>query len=172
MARGRHYLCVNVSCSMRGDWIATRVRISSATGRCPTAPLFAFIQNASIAVTISLNGAYNLPTDGMDNTNVVSGAFVPMICNSGFVNVGGPLNISCVAGSWTPLPNCVPVSGGGTPATTMAPMTGARCPYDSTTFALANGFLSNTTSLVLFPDTSSASGTHGFAFGTAITLYP
>ena len=154
-----------------GDWIETRVRISSATGRCPTAPLFAFIQNASVAVTITLNGAYNLPTDGVDNTNVLSGAFVPMICNSGFVNVGGPLNISCVAGAWTPLPNCVSGSGGGTPTTTMAPTTSGRCPYDATTFTVANGFLSNTTSLLLYTDTSTASGMTRSSSSTTLAPY-
>ena len=103
---------------------------------------------------------YSLPTDGVDNSNVTSGAFLPVTCNSGFMNVGGPLNITCINGVWTPLPNCVPISGGGSGGvtTTLATVTSGRCPYNNATFTIAYAFLSNTSSLLQYPDTSTASG--------------
>ena len=135
-----------------------------ATGRCPTSTLFSFIQNPSIGSTMNFNGSYSLPTDGVDNNSVVSGAYVPMMCNPGFVNNGGPLNITCSNGAWTPFPNCVSAPGSvttlapGGGINTGLPTTSGRCPYNSTTFNIDNGFPSNTSSLLMYPDTGTATG--------------
>lgn len=137
-----------------------------ATGRCPMSQLMNFLQTPATMMSTSPGGNFSLPTDGVNTTNVLSGAFVPMMCNPGFVNVGGPLNITCVNGQWTTLPNCVSSSGGGSGANTMPTMTlppaasGSRCAVNNATFSIANGFISNANNMLIFPDTSTASGRH------------
>jgi hypothetical protein len=123
-----------------------------------------YLQTPSVASSITTSGPMNLITDGVDSNSVISGAFISMVCLSGFVNVGGPLNITCNAGTWSQFPNCVTNTGGGTtssnlPTTTASPgNTGARCPYTPTLFNIANGFLTDTANLILFPDSSTATG--------------
>ena len=172
MEHGRHCPFVRVRFTEKAT-TASCCRIALATGRCPTTPLFAFLQNSTIAATLTSSRNYSLPTDGVDNANVISGAFLPVTCNSGYMNVGGPLNITCINGSWTPLPNCTSTSGGGGVVggtTTMAPGSGGgmmttappstsgQCPYNNNTFNIANGFLANGNNILLYPATLTAAG--------------
>ncbi len=99
-------------------------------GSCPTASLFAFIQNSSIASTMTIAGGYYLPNDGTNNSNALSGAFVSMKCNDGYVQAGGQLNITCVGDTWTTFPTCVSRSGSSSP-----------CVVDkTTTYNITNGY--------------------------------
>lgn len=66
-----------------------------------------------------------------------------MKCKGGYVNAGGPLNITCIDGSWTTFPKCVPYNGNDPVSTTV--YTGAPCPLDLMTFPVENGFITDTT---------------------------
>ena len=112
------------------------------TAVCPTAPLFSFLQNSSVTNTMSVAGTYSLPSDGANSGNVLSGAFVPMACNTGYVLASGQLNITCIGNSWTPLPTCVLNNpNGNNAATTRATNSGAGCLYDEPRMiTLDNGF--------------------------------
>jgi hypothetical protein len=144
-----------------------------ATGRCTTAPVFAFILSPLTAASMTSNGSYYLPTDGTDNTTVISGAFVPMQCLSGYVNIGGPFNITCVGGTWTTLPNCVSNTGSGamTTTTTMGTPASVQCSYDATTFTIANGFPSNTSGVLIYSNPASATGIQSKFTGVQVSFY-
>lgn len=122
------------------------------TGRCQFAQLQNFISTATNIQTTGQSRLQQLPND---QSTVLNGSFIVFSCVSGFVNVGGSLNITCGNnGMWSPFPNCIQSSGGG-PMTTMGPgggiMTtttmpmsgGAGCVFDQATiFTLTNGFTS------------------------------
>ncbi len=107
---------------------------------------------------MSIAGVYSLPNDLTSSASVLSGAFVPMQCNRGYILASGQLNITCVGNAWTPLPTCVLSTGGGSVvATTIAPSGGAACTIDiTTTFNITNGY---PTSLSLsYTSNTSATG--------------
>ncbi|CAF4644759.1 unnamed protein product [Rotaria sp. Silwood1] len=112
--------------------------------KCPTAPVFAFIQSSSISKTMSINGKYNLLTDGIDNSTVLTGAYVPMMCNKGYVHAGGQLNITCTDNAWTTFPTCVAITVHDSLMIASSPASNALpCTIDVTTFNITNGYSSN-----------------------------
>ncbi len=87
---------------------------------------------------MTIAGTYSLPNDPTNSANVLSGAFVPMICNTGYALASGQLNITCVGNAWTPLPTCIMSTG---TLTTMSPGSGSPCAVDiTTTFNITNGY--------------------------------
>lgn len=113
-------------------------------GKCLVSQVFAFIQNTTIMSTMSFNGAYNLPTDGMNSSLVSSGAFVPMVCRSGYVLIAGQLNITCNNDAWTTFPICSPITvSDDMNAGARASNNTIPCILDATTFNLTNGYYSN-----------------------------
>jgi hypothetical protein len=112
-----------------------------------------------------MDGSYSLVTNGIDNTAVLPGSFVLMRCNGSLVNVGGPLNVTCVGNTWTMFPSCMSNTGGGggvittITTTTMAPSNGAPCTVDmSSTVIIANGYISNMG--LTFTTITAATGNH------------
>jgi hypothetical protein len=92
-----------------------------------------------------MNGGYNLPTNGMDTTNVLSGSYMPMQCNTGYIYASGQLNITCVGNAWTTFPLCA-LKTATTSMTNAAISTGngAPCTIDAaTTFNITNGYSSS-----------------------------
>jgi hypothetical protein len=134
------------------------------------APLLTYIQNSSVAATLTLNGAQYLPVDGTNNSNVLSGAYVPTQCNSGYVLMSGQLNITCVGNAWTTFPACAPNSGSGSltannmspgsgspTATNMSPGNGLPCTIDTTTtFNITNGYAASIS--LSYQSTTAATG--------------
>ncbi len=94
---------------------------------------------------MTLAGTYYLPTNGASNGMVLSGAYVPMQCTSGYVLAAGQLNVTCIGNTWTTLPTCVSNTGSGSiTATMMSTINGSVCILDvTTTFNTTNGYLSN-----------------------------
>ncbi|CAF4584957.1 unnamed protein product, partial [Rotaria sp. Silwood2] len=114
------------------------------TGKCPLAPVFDFIQSSSITKTMSIDGKYNLSTNGTDNSTVLTGAYVPMKCNSGYAHVDGQLNITCIDDEWTTFPTCVSVTAHDSVMTGSFQASNALpCTVDATTFNITNGYSSN-----------------------------
>jgi hypothetical protein len=91
------------------------------------------------------DGSYSLPTDGKSNDTVLSGAYVSMKCNNGYMLVGGQLNITCIGDAWTTFPTCVSNTGSGSITTsTISTSNGLPCVVDvTTTFNLTNGYVSS-----------------------------
>ncbi len=92
---------------------------------------------------MTTDGTYYLPTDGSNNGTVLSGAYVLMKCNSGYVLAGGQLNITCIANQWSTFPQCVSntAGGGSITTTTMSTSNGLPCMIDmATTFNITNGY--------------------------------
>ncbi|CAF2679564.1 unnamed protein product [Rotaria sp. Silwood2] len=114
------------------------------TGKCPLAPVFDFIQSSSITKTMSIDGKYNLSTNGTDNSTVLTGAYVPMKCNSGYAHVDGQLNITCIDDEWTMFPTCVSITAHDSVMTGSFQASNALpCTVDATTFNITNGYSSN-----------------------------
>ena len=133
------------------------------TGRCPMASLTQLMSSGTLVPTS--NSQLSQTQD--NTTHVLGGSFMVFTCAAGLTNVGGSLNVTCLAtNAWSTAPNCVSTSGGGggggsivtTTAASQPGGSGGRCPVTSTTFTIANGFISNATNMLIFPDTSSASG--------------
>jgi Sushi repeat (SCR repeat) len=99
-----------------------------------------------------------------NTTVVIGGSYIVVSCLSGFTNMGGSLNITCLSNnSWTYFPNCI-WNGGGvattTTTTTMSPGTGQSCPVSiPATFTIANGYTNDLSSLSLISNTA-ATGNH------------
>lgn len=142
-----HLLVVFLSCS---DLLGT--------GRCPLSALTQLTSSGSVVPT----GAMQLLQTQDNQTHVLGGSFIVLACASGLTNIGGNLNLTCNAdNSWSTPPNCVSATGGGggSVMTTMSPsVPSGRCAVNSGTLNIANGFVSNANNLLIFPDTSSASG--------------
>jgi len=119
-----------------------------------------FLQNSSITTTMSVNGTYNLPTNGMDNTNVLSGSYMPMQCNTGYVYKSGQLNITCIGNAWTTFPTCtLNTTSSSMTNTAVSAGTGSYCTIDSaTTFNITNGYYSG--SSLNYVSTTAATGNH------------
>lgn len=174
-----------VTCQSNGVWTATpvcrckslakitcfdKIRMSAvlvlATSRCSLGAILALVGDSTTAASMTLNGTPNLLPDITDTGNVLSGSFVGMVCNPGFVNIGGPLNITCVGNSWTPFPNCV--RSGGTVTNQPTPMPpivintppvlAGACFYNSSIPNIDNGFSSNSSRLFFDLTTSTATG--------------
>jgi Sushi repeat (SCR repeat) len=103
--------------------------------------------------------------ESVGNTTVVlGGSYIVVSCLSGYTNIGGSLNITCLSNnSWTYFPNCNLNSGSvaitTTTTTTMSPGTGQSCPVSiPATFTIANGYTNNLSSLSLISNTA-ATGT-------------
>lgn len=128
----------------------------SFIGSCPLAPLAAFMQNSTVMNTMTMAGTPNLPNDGTPQGDVLSGGFLPMRCNDGYMLASGQLNITCIGNTWTPLPTCVLRTTGGSMTTNAIPMmNNAPCVVDrSTTFFITNGFPVST-SLTYTSDTAA-----------------
>ena len=122
------------------------------TGRCSLSALTNFLQTAT---GIQSTGQTQLVQTPDDTTVVLSGSFATFMCASGFMNVGGSLNLTCNAdGNWSPLPNCA--MGG---MTTAAPSAGGSlCPYSSALLSIPNGYASSWTGLMLLNSTHALSG--------------
>jgi hypothetical protein len=137
-----------------------------ASGRCQLAQLTNFLGSSQGVQLTADTRLQQLPGD---NTTV----YAVLMCMSGFINTGGSLNVTCnTDGNWSRLPNCVLNSGGVMTTTTMPPSTSGRCPYTTASFTIANGFLSQTNNLLLFPDTSTASGSVMFGCQSGFTIDP
>ncbi|CAF1497655.1 unnamed protein product, partial [Adineta steineri] len=138
-----------LTCFNNGSW--SPLPVCQPINPCPSAPLFTFLQNQSASLT--LNSSYNLPRNETDNNYVVSGAFVPATCRTGYINIAGPLNITCVNGTWTRYPNCIlnisNVSMTSIMTTTAKVSIDAPCPIEVTTFSIENGFLVHSSTLIL-----------------------
>jgi hypothetical protein len=143
VCNGNYYNIIFLNCFYNNIYIFS-------IGKCPTASVMGFVATASVSGEISLDGdrSYSLVGDGTDNgTTVVPGSYVLMKCSSGYVNVGGPLNITCVGDSWSTYPNCILNSGSGsmttTTTTTMPPSSGSGCTWDATSYGtsyITNGY--------------------------------
>ena len=131
------------------------------TGRCPIATVTQLTSTGSIIPT----GSMQLQQTQDNATHVLGGSFIVFACAAGLTNIGGSLNMTCLAtNSWSTPPNCVSSGSGGgsmTTTTTVATggSTGGRCPLITNTLTIANGFISNANSLLIFSDTSSATAT-------------
>ncbi|CAF3900735.1 unnamed protein product [Rotaria magnacalcarata] len=113
-------------------------------GKCPSAPLFAFIQNTTIAQTISINGTYSLVPDATDNNYVSPGSYIPLVCNSGYTLSSGQLNITCIGDAWTTFPTCTMMSASGTMNNNpLLTNNNVPCPFNQTMFTINNGYRSN-----------------------------
>jgi hypothetical protein len=105
-----------------------------------------FLQNSTIASSMSIDGTYNLPANGMDVNSVQSGAYIPMKCNPGYSYAGGQLNITCAGTMWSTFPACLSTSGSAATTamavpSTMPPSTTTPCVVDqATTFNITNGY--------------------------------
>ena len=124
------------------------------------------------AGTLLPTGSSQLLQTQDNTTHVLGGSFMVFTCATGLTNMGGSLNVTCLAtNAWSTAPNCVTSGGGGggsVVTTTQAAISGARCPVTSTSFTIANGFISSATNMLIFPDTSTASGMDQF---TRYVLY-
>ncbi|CAF3561115.1 unnamed protein product [Rotaria sordida] len=113
-------------------------------GKCPMAEVSAFINNPTITKTMTIHGKYNLPTDGIDNSTVLTGAYVPMMCNSGYVHTGGQLNITCIDDAWTTFPTCVSITAHDSHMMASSSIVNTvPCALDHTTFNITNGYSPN-----------------------------
>ncbi|CAF3630460.1 unnamed protein product [Rotaria sordida] len=113
-------------------------------GKCPTAEVSAFINNPTITKTMAIHGKLYLPTDGIDNSTVLTGAYVPMMCNSGYVHTGGQLNITCIDDAWTTFPTCVSITAHDSHMMASSSIVNTvPCALDHTTFNITNGYSPN-----------------------------
>ncbi|CAF1066200.1 unnamed protein product [Rotaria sordida] len=113
-------------------------------GKCPTAEVSAFINNPTITKTMAIHGKLYLPTDGIDNSTVLTGAYVPMMCNSGYVHTGGQLNITCIDDAWTTFPTCVSITAYDSHMMASSSILNTvPCALDHTTFNITNGYSPN-----------------------------
>ncbi|UJR12121.1 hypothetical protein I4U23_016298 [Adineta vaga] len=75
---------------------------------------------------------------------------MPTICRTGYVNIGGPLNIQCVNDTWTQFPsfalNISNVSITPTMKSTKVNLD-AACPADPTTYSIENGVFARSSTL-------------------------
>ena len=134
--------------------------LSLAMGSCLIESLFEFIRTAD-GIDIDRSKSY-LFTNGIDDDHALGGSNITVQCREGFTQVGGGLTIICtIASTWTPFPQCVPITT--VTSSTVAPPSQAtttltvapellRCPYTDETLSFPNGRLANTKNLALYSD--------------------
>ena len=118
----------------------------AALGSCPLSTLFDFI-GTTVGITIdqSKNFVY---TNGIDDSQALGGSNITLNCQDGYTNLGGPLTIVCtVQNTWSPFPQCV--------STTTTTQSAPRCPYTSDTLQFANGYVSQSSNLLLYSDNTA-----------------
>lgn len=119
-----------------------------------------FLQNSTIATSMTIAGTYSLPVNGSDPNSIQTGAFIPMRCNTGYTFAGGQLNITCVGTMWTTFPVCQSNTGVGNPTTAMTTLPSSLatpCMIDqATTFNITNGY--TTSSSLTYTATNLATG--------------
>ncbi|CAF0747031.1 unnamed protein product [Adineta ricciae] len=155
---GATYNCNN------GVW-STKPRCN-ITARCPFSTLQSFISTAN---GIQIVDQKNLVASAQDTTTVFVNSFIVFACASGYINVGGSLNVSCLSsGSWSQFPSCVFNNGAITTTTTLTTMTttvgsngGVGCTIDTTTFSITNGYY--TSSSITYTTASTVTGSIQFA---------
>ncbi|UJR10078.1 hypothetical protein I4U23_014300 [Adineta vaga] len=150
---GASYICNN------GVW-STKPRCT-LTARCSFSALQNFI---STATGMQTTDQRNLLASGQDTSVVFVNSFIVFVCASGYANIGGSLNVTCLStGSWTQFPNCV--SNGGTTSmtttTTVKPSTGLSCSIDASTFTVTNGYYSS--SSLTYTSATTVTGSIQFA---------
>ncbi|CAF3354956.1 unnamed protein product [Rotaria socialis] len=134
-------------------------------GACPSRPLFAFIENTTVAQTISISGTYSLVQDPTDYSNITPGSYVLLACNSGYTLSSGQLNITCIGNAWTTFPTCTMMSTSSTMNNnTLLSNNNVPCVFNQTMFNINNGYLSN----VLLSYISSNTATGWVQFACAI----
>jgi len=109
------------------------------------------------SVGLVTTGQSNLTQVSGDNTTVVGGSYIVLACYTGYTNNGGSLNVTCSTSStWSTFPNCVSNTAGVTTTTVASGNGGATCVVDmSSTFTVANGYISDTSSLTLLSSTAA-----------------
>ncbi|CAF0789085.1 unnamed protein product [Adineta ricciae] len=148
------------------------------TGRCSYTTLQNFIFSAT---GIQTTGQNRLMASSTDATIVFNDSYAVLACMSGYVNIGGSLNVTCLSnGSWTQFPNCILSSGSITTTTTsipnqlstttIAPSTGAACSIDSTTFTITNGYYASST--LSYTSATTVTGSVIFACASGYVLDP
>ncbi|CAF3995083.1 unnamed protein product, partial [Adineta steineri] len=122
-------------------------------------PLNAFLQNSSVLTTMTVAGNYYLPVNGADSNTVLSGAYMPMTCISGYTYASGQLNITCTGNTWSTFPRCISSTNGGSVQSPVPSATsGLPCIVDqATSFNITNGYYSSS-SLLYTANNTSATG--------------
>lgn len=113
------------------------------TGRCSFTALQTFIQTA---IGLQTTGQSQLMQVQQEANVVINGSFIVLTCISGYNNIGGSLNVTCLSnGMWSSFPNCVLNNSNGSSitTTTMSTNNGAPCAVDATTFTINYGYYSN-----------------------------
>ncbi|CAF4846402.1 unnamed protein product, partial [Rotaria socialis] len=137
-------------------------------GACPSRPLFAFIENTTVAQTISISGTYSLVQDPTDYSNITPGSYVLLACNSGYTLSSGQLNITCIGNAWTTFPTCTMMSTSSTMNNnTLLSNNNVPCVFNQTMFNINNGYLSNV--LLSYISSNTATGWVQFACATGYT---
>lgn len=129
----------------------------TVTGRCTYSALQNFI---STATGIQTTDQSRLVAATQDTTAVLNGSYTLLACVSGYTNIGGSLNITCLNnGSWSQFPNCVLNGGAGSVITTTTQPTGnsLACTVDATTFTISNGYYVSST--LSYVSSTAATGT-------------
>ena len=101
----------------------------------------------------------NLVASTQDSSVVFVNSYIVLTCASGYVNIGGSLNVTCLStGSWSQFPSCVLNGGSGviTTTTTTAASTGLSCVVDASAFTITNGYYS--TSALTYTSATTATG--------------
>ena len=125
------------------------------TGRCSYTLLKNFLSTASGLQATSQN---RIVLSSQDSNAVLNDSYIVFTCASGYINVGGSLNVTCLStGSWSQFPSCALNNGAITTTTTLAPSTGAACAVDTSTFTITNGYYSS--SALSYTSATTATGT-------------
>ena len=91
-----------------------------------------------------------------DASMVASGSFLVFTCMTGYINMGGSLNMTCgMDGTWGSFPNC---TMGTMITTTASSMGGKSCLYSTAMLSIQNGTASDWSGLMLLNRTHALSG--------------
>ncbi|CAM2719669.1 unnamed protein product [Rotaria socialis] len=141
-----------ITCLESGKW-SSPLPVCRSMGACPISSLFDFIRTTEgIWINQSTNFIY---TNGVDDDHALGGSNITIRCSNGYINVGGSSTVICTqANTWTLYPQCIPISTSTSKIATVR--RSLRCGVTDDTWQFTNGYISNTTNMLVYNDNTAA----------------
>lgn len=118
-------------------------------GSCCIEDLFDFIRKTE-GIQVDRQKSF-IYTNGVDDKRAIGESNITINCRDGYdLIAGSPLIVCTEQNTWTPFPQCVAI-----PSVSVPDPSSLRCPIDSDSWNIPNGYLSETRNLLVYSDNTA-----------------
>jgi len=141
-----------IMCLESGEWSQPLPECISM-GSCCIEELFDFIRKTE-GIQVDRQKSF-IYTNGVDDKRAIGESNITINCRDGYdLIAGSPLIVCTEQNTWTPFPQCVAI-----PSVSVPDPSSLRCPIDSDSWNIPNGYLSETRNLLVYSDNTANGST-------------